>query len=61
MIYIGAFLLISIVWYLLNKNRKRNSQSKPPLIQEEEEGNTKQEKRIFINSLFYFVLKMAKK
>lgn len=46
MIYIGAFLLISIVWYLLNKNRKRNSQSKPPLIQEEEEGNTKQENNL---------------
>lgn len=45
MIYIGVFLLISMVWYLFRKNRKRNSQSKPPLMQEEE-GNTKQENNL---------------
>ena len=45
MIYIGVFLLISMVWYIFRKNRKRNSQSKPPLIQEEE-GNTKQENNL---------------
>lgn len=42
MIYIGTLLLISIVWYLFSKSRKRNNFSKPPLIQEAT-GDTKQE------------------
>lgn len=42
MIYIGALLLISIVWYLFNRSRKHNNLSKPPLIQEAA-GDTKQE------------------
>lgn len=46
MIYIGALLLISIVWYLFNKSRKHNNFSKPPLIQEAA-GDTKQENNFF--------------
>lgn len=46
MIYIGALLLISIVWYLFNKSRKRNNLSKQPLIQETA-GSTKQENNFF--------------
>ena len=42
MIYIGALLLISIVWYLFNKSRKHNKLSKPPLMQEAA-GDAKQE------------------
>lgn len=42
MIYIGALLLISIVWYLFDKRRKRNNLNRPPLTQGAT-GDTKQE------------------
>lgn len=42
MIYIGALLLISIVWYLFDNRRKRNNLNRPPLTQGAT-GDTKQE------------------
>lgn len=42
MIYIGALLLISIVWYLFDNRRKRNNSNRPPLTQGAT-GDTKQE------------------